>query len=829
MRRLTAMHVNVLLLGLVLPAVLAQTPVLRLNKQEYFEMPGLNVMAFQDAYPEGHQSGVSVIQNGERVASNGDLRLEPAPGQWSPMPKSVKRVVNPADNEITTWLAFPDEARNRTGYNPIDYPDLTLTYKVRVRGEGRQFRIIVDLDEPLPNSWVGKVGFNLELFPGTLFGKTWYLDSHSGIFPRQGNGPETRGPDGEVEPAPLAMGRRLTVAPEVEAQRLAIESLTGELQLLDERNCHNNGWFVVRTLVPAGKGTGAVEWIVTPNAIPGWKSPPVVHVSQVGYHPKQSKVAVVELDATETAVSTLHVKRISENGGTEEVLAGKPAVWGRFLRYKYLKFDFTSVRRPGMYVVEYGSFRSQPFQIAQDVFRRHVWQPTLEFFLPVQMCHMRVEENYRTWHGACHMEDARMAPVSYNHFDGYVQGPSTLTKFKPGETVPGLNAGGWHDAGDDDFRIESQADEVYILALAYEAFHLDYDDTTIDQARHLVRIHQPDGKPDALQQVEHGVLTILGGYRSMGRVYRGIILPTLKQYTNMGDTVNDTDNLFYDPLLKPYERTVTHSGLQDDRWVFTERDAGHECKAVAALAIAGRVMRDYNPALAKECVETAEALWSQDRDLRSGFADGISAAVELWLSTRKPTYRQFLLDQRREIITQIDAVGWSVARAIGSIDEKTFVDDVRVAVARNFARTASELDKESPFGVPWRPDIFGVAWDVQTFGFQQYFLHCAFPEVVSSAYMLNAMNYVLGVHPGSNTASIASGVGARSKTISYGYNRADYAYIPGGVSSGTALIQPDFPEMKDFPYLWQQSEYVLGGGASHFMFLVLAADQILNE
>jgi hypothetical protein len=344
-----------------------------------------------------------------------------------------------------------------------------------------------------------------------------------------------------------------------------------------------------------------------------------------------------------------------------------------------------------------------------------------------------------------------------------------------------------------------------------------------------VRIHQPDGKPDALQQVEHGVLTILGGYRNMGRVYRGIILPTLKQYTNMGDTVNDTDNLFYDPLLKPDERTVTHSGLQDDRWVFTEQDAGHEYKTVAALAIAGRVMRDYNPALAKECVEAAEGLWSQDRDLKSDFADGISAAVELWLTTRRPAYRRFLLDQRREIIAQIDAVGWSVARSIGSIDEKTFVDDVRVAVARNFAQTASELDKENPFGVPWRPDIFGAAWDVGTFGFQQYFLHRAFPEVVSSEYMLNAMNYVLGVHPGSNTASIASGVGARSKTISYGYNRADYAYIPGGVSSGTALIQPDFPEMKDFPYLWQQSEYVLGGGASHFMFLVLAADQILNE
>ena len=36
------------------------------------------------------------------------------------------------------------------------------------------------------------------------------------------------------------------------------------------------------------------------------------------------------------------------------------------------------------------------------------------------------------------MDDALMAPVNHNHFDGYVQGPSTLTKYKPGEHVPGL-------------------------------------------------------------------------------------------------------------------------------------------------------------------------------------------------------------------------------------------------------------------------------------------------------------------------------------------------------------------------------------------------------
>ena len=46
--------------------------------------------------------------------------------------------------------------------------------------------------------------------------------------------------------------------------------------------------------------------------------------------------------------------------------------------------------------------------------------------------------------------------------------------------------------------------------------------------------------------------------------------------------------------------------------------------------------------------------------------------------------------------------------------------------------------------------------------------------------------------------------------------------------SGTAIIRPDFPELLEFPYLWQQTEYVLGGGSSHYMFLVLAAQAMLQ-
>ena len=71
-------------------------------------------------------------------------------------------------------------------------------------------------------------------------------------------------------------------------------------------------------------------------------------------------------------------------------------------------------------------------------------------------------------------------------------------------------------------------------------------------------------------------------------------------------------------------------------------------------------------------------------------------------------------------------------------------------------------------------------------------------------------------------------MGAKSATVAYGTTRADWSYVPGGVVSGTAIIRPDFPELLEFPYLWQQTEYVLGGGSSDYMFLVLAAKHLMK-
>jgi hypothetical protein len=819
---------------------------LAINDQEYLEMRGLNVMLAHDYYPEGHQGGVGIIQNGLRVATNGDLRLEPTPGQWEPTPVVGKRQVDRAAQEISVHMDYPDYSKDRKGFNPIGYPDLKLGYTIRIRPEGSAFRILVDLDAPLPAEWVGKVGFNLELFPGTLFGKSYEIGGQYGSFPRQANGPGTV-TDGDYEVAPLGHGQRLTVAPESDLQRMTIESVHGgEIQLLDGRAQHNNGWFVVRALVPAGTTKSAVEWLVMPHAIPGWKSDPVIQVSQVGYHPKQPKIAVIELDRHETDLKPVVLYRVTDTG-LEEVPGHAASEWGRFLRYRYLQFDFTDVVAPGNYVVGYGDARSNVFQIDEQVFQRNVWQPTVEYFLPVQMGHMRVNDHYRVWHALSHVDDALMAPVNHNHFDGYAQGPSTLTRFKPGEHVPGLDKGGWYDAGDHDFRIESQADTVHGLALAWELFHPDLDNTTIDQESRIVEIHQPDGKPDVLQQIEHGVLSIVGAYNSMGRLYRGIQDASLRQYTFLGDAAGMTDNQVFNDkdgsAMKVLaaaaangdqsEPEIDHLpplgsvGSADDRWVFTEENPARELNAAGGLAAASRALAGFNDPLSKDCLRIAEELWVSAKAPDSSLSR-LEPAIELLQCTGDRRYADVIVGLGDATVGKVSRYGWLGARALALVKDPAYTEKIRAAL-REYRTQVDTVETKTPYGLPYVPNIWGAGWNIQRFGVQQYFLHAGAPDIFPTAYMLRALDFILGCHPGPNTASFVSGVGAKSMIPAYGMNRADWSYIPGGIASGTALIRPDFPELLEWPFLWQQGEYCLGYPTSDYVFLVLAADHVLNN
>jgi endoglucanase len=802
----------------------APPPAWALNEQEYFERPGVDVLVFHDIYPEGKQGGIELIQHGERIAAVGDLRLAPTPGQWGQLPKVIRRTVDRGAASATVALSFEKQG---------------LSYRVRVEPSGESICVAVDLDAPLPVELAGRASFNLQLFPPAFFGRSFHLGDRAGVFPLQGNGP-LAGRAAETRPVPMAEGTILDAAGEDPLHHLTIEALAGKLQLYDGRDTDTHGWFVVSSPIAVGASREAARWRITPHPLPGWRRAPVIAFSQVGYHPDQEKRAVIEYPADTAALGEAVLLRILPTGGTAPMLSGAIRRWGRFLRYEYGVFDFSAVREPGVYVLRREQDQTPPFRIAEDVYRQGVWQPTLETFLPAQMCHVQVIDRGRVWHGLCHMDDALQPPPNHDlsYIEDYRQGPTTDTPFAPFQHIPGLDRGGWHDAGDFDLAAGSQSWVVLMLSLARENFGLDSDQTTVDEALHDVVLHVPDGKPDILQQVVHGVRNLLGGYRAAGHSFAGISDPSLEQYMKQGDAASMTDNRVYDPSLKPGESFAGRSWRPDDRLAFTSRDSGTEYRVLAALAAASRVLADFRPELAAECRATALKAWDYEQShppvrFASAYVpqvleeQEVLAAVELLLATGERRFASRLKALLPVIESHADAVGWAAARALPRMNDARFRRRLGAVLAK-YARDLRARLAGNPFGVPFDWQIWGVTWDIQDYAVGQYFLHRAFPELFPRENVLRVLDYVLGCHPASNT-SLVSGVGTHSLTVAYGTNVNEWSCIPGGGVSGPSLIRPDFPELKEpFPFLWQQSEYVIGGAAT-YLFTVLAADRLLGE
>ncbi len=836
-----------------------------INERDYFSYGGADVMVFDDIYPAGHQSGIGLIMKDTRMASCGDVRFEPTPGQWQPVPAQVSRSVDKESNTIEVTLAYPDMETHLRGFNPIIYPDFEFAYKVMVKGFDDHISVKVLLDRDIPNELLGKLRFNLELFPGNLFGKSWIMDKQTGIFPRQPIAPTQRRESvieysGHIKPLedgkasakmligekdeycpivaddivakPYATGHTFTLCPDDSDHSFRVLSGSNIIELYDGRINHNNGWFVLSSPLNPNSNEIACEWDIYPNTEKEYLYEPVVQLSTVGYHPDMPKTAVIEIDAKDKPLNNAVLYRVDESG-VKEYAKLPISVHGDFLRYKYLKADFSKVREAGIYFIRYSTSDSALFRIDSEIYERGIWQPVLEYFLPVQMCHMRVNEKYRVWHGLCHKDDARMALTDYSQFDGAAQGTSTLTKYKPGEHVPGLNRGGWHDAGDFDLRIESQTWEIYNLSLAVEEFNAYVDETTIDQSKQVVEIHQPDGVNDLLQQIEHGLLSVVGGYNSLGRLYHEIMSSKLRQYVLLGDPVN-----------------MTEGGTDNDseRWVFTEDNPERELMAAAHLAAASRVIKDYNAALSEDTIKIAKELFDvtfveeKSAEELKGMDTGASAvkrmggsigakivaAVELFISTDEEQYLSYIKEHIDHIVDTIAETGWITSKILDRIDDTESVKRIRGAIA-DYMNIINAKCADTPYGIMYTPVIWGAGWNIQSQGVHHYFLHKACPDLVDPEPVFSALNFILGCHPGKNIASFASGIGSVSATVAYGMNRADWSYIPGGVISGTALIRPDFPELLEFPYLWQQGEYVIGGGSTNYLLLVLAVRKLLGK
>ncbi|RIA35381.1 glycosyl hydrolase family 9 [Hephaestia caeni] len=811
-------------------------PALTLGDAGYYEAPAVNWLVFSNWYDglfaDAKISGVELIQQGERIATNGDVRLSATPGQWDAIGRLVDRKIDSATGTVTATL---------------EYPDHHFRYVIRTVPRGDTLEISIDLPHALPPDLVGKAGFNLEFLPSAYFHKAFMADGKPGGFPLypasamepmpERNAASGRSDGPGAEPLPLAEASRFVLAPDDPARRVTVRSDGTGIALYDGRNQAQNGWFVLRSLLPAGKTGTVLRWTVAATSVPNWLRAPVIGHSQLGYVPGQGKIATIELDRGDTRRPPVRLLRIGEDGVEHVVKSAAAADGGDFLRYHYLRFDFSEVRDPGVYVLSFGDTRTAPFRIAADLYA-DAWHPTLDVYFPVAMDHMFVNEAYRVWHGEAHRDDARQAPVNHEHLDLYAQGPTTDTRFKEGEHIPGLNVGGWFDAGDFDIRTQSQYAVVRSMVRSWEAFGLERDTTSVNEATRRTEMHVPDGAPDLLQQIRHGTLQLVAQFDAVGHAIHGIVAPDVGQYTHLGDAGSKTDGKIYDPALKLYEVKGGRSGTPDDRWAFTSKSSALNYGSIAGLAAAARALKGFDDALASKALGIAMRTWAEEQghapDLyRHGNTTGgpleaeqFAAAVELLKATGDARYGEAVTALLPGIAEHFAPNAVTAVDALADMPPS-----YRAALeplVRDWAAQSAKVAAANPYGVPVTTGGWAGNGAVMDYGLTAYALHKAFPEIVGAEPVFRSIDFLLGNHPGSDI-SFVSGVGTRSKEVAYGNNRADFSFIAGGVVPGALIIKPDFPENhEDWPFFWGENEYVIPEGSA-FIELANAAHDLASR
>ena len=829
-------------LGIVFLSFISFSQDLKLNDLDYFETQGLNVLVFSNEYNgmffDEKTAGIELIHHGVRTSTGGAVRLQNTPEQWDLIPKMIDRIVDKPNNSIEVTLR---------------YEDFDFDSKVKVSPQGAGFKITVMLDKPVPNSLEGRAGFNLEFLPSSYFERHFIADGKPGIFPRYPSGntiikPESskkkqfeghltfddRGKDDYIVPQALTKGKTLVLAPEDPERSVTIKSET-DIMLFDGRNMAQNGWFVVRSILPVNQTGEVLSWYIEPKTIPNWKREPVIGFSQVGYVPQEEKIAVFELDMNDAPLKNASVLKLNDDGNFTEVYRGDVVVWGKYLRYNYAKFNFSSVNEAGIYCIKYGEQQTNAFPISANVYDE-IWHPTLDVHFPVQMDHMEVNEAYRTWHGVSFLDDCLQAPVNHQHFDGYRMGPSTDTKYKPYERIPNMDVGGWFDAGDFDIQTGRHNQVISTFVEIWETFAQNRDQTYIDQETRFVDIHRPDGKPDILQQIEHGVLNLVAQVENIGHPVRGIVVPNLYQYHHLGDAATETDNLPYNPNLKPYETDGVSSGTMDDRWAFTNRNSFLDYGAAAALAGASRTLKGYNDELSAKClshairlVDEADEAMKKNTDndnamRRWGRGSDIAAVLQLYITTKDTKYADRFTDNIWSLLDlNVERNINHALLAIPYMDE-SYKNKLR-EYALKYKEEIDKLNEDNPYNVPLAKRSWGGSNQVINWAITNYYIHEAFPEILGIDYVYRGLNYIFGCHPYSNL-SFVNAVGTRSKKVAYGNNRADFTTIAGAVVPGLIFLKPDYLENKDdWPFLWGENECVIDSG-SWFILLGNAVNRL---
>ena len=276
-------------------------------------------------------------------------------------------------------------------------------------------------------------------------------------------------------------------------------------------------------------------------------------------------------------------------------------------------------------------------------------------------------------------------------------------------------------------------------------------------------------------------------------------------------------------------------GLARDACHTDSRSSALNFGSVAALAAASRALEGYNDDLAKESLAIALKAWDEEQThepnlFRYGNTTGgplaaeeMKAALELLVTTGERRFAERFLHYMPQIEEQFASFAILAVRAMPYMDEAYALRIRELATGHRVF--LDSLARANPYGVLITEGGWAGNGAVIAIAMTNYYLHEAFPDIISDEDVFRGLNYIFGTHPDSSL-SFVSAVGAESKKVAYGMNRADFSFIAGGIVPGVLILKPDFPENKeDWPFLWGENEYVVSLAAT-YIFLANAAAEL---
>lgn len=395
-----------------------------------------------------------------------------------------------------------------------------------------------------------------------------------------------------------------------------------------------------------------------------------IKVCQVGYLADETKIAVLT-----TEPKGRIVLRKSDN---DDIVASLTAGAGAFdpdSGDKVWWVDFTKVTSPGSYYLDaQGIGSSFDFRVGNDIFVRTLQMSML--FYTGQRCGTEVKlggDFARFHHAQCHTADA--------FFD-----PST------GRTGKRAIVGGWHDAGDFGRYTINSGISMGTLLLAYELNE--------EKLAHFeLMIPESNARlPHLLAEIRWNLDWMLQMQDESGGAWHK---ETTAKFP--GSILPESDNA---PML------IVGSGKSP--YLTTQATAD----LVAVAALAARIYRKFDPALADRCLLAAERGWSWLESTTdshfyanpSGIETGayeddnadderLWAATELFRTTGKASYHNYFLSNYRNSQPMFNSGfphEWKKVHALGlygyALENKQPTDPkVQQEIRREALKAADEI------------------------------------------------------------------------------------------------------------------------------------------